>query len=481
MERVGLDIGRRLEWAAVNHYDTDNPHVHLVVRGLDAYGREVRFPREYFSHRLRERAQELATDLLGLRTDRELELQREREVQLKRLTTLDRQLDRIGDDERVRLRDLAHFQQKERALLVGRLHYLEQLELAQRTAPGHWRLALDWQQTLKELGERGDIIKQLSRAIGGHQHERLNVLELNAETAKARELKGIVRAKGLVDELGDRQYAVVSTPDGAAYYVPLPPRQADLVRERAAIAVQVRHVSRIREIDQVLTDAVGRFGTTLTEDNVGQLGLGQNPPDSGKLRRRLAQLVRDGVVEHSREGWQLPFDLIGTLRQRDVTSPKYEPQIFVSPLALAQQVQYPGAVWLDYVRSLPRAPYGAGPEIEQLIRRRDEAVRQLSIEPDSPSRLHQLAELERQRVFERERSAHGLRSSEPERLQGRLELLAPEPSGRRYAIVHDHDALVVVPASSEHRKLKQQDVEYDRSRSEKERVRSIGPELERGH
>src|SRR3989449_4702939 len=30
MER---DLGTRLEWVAIDHYNTDNPHVHLLVRG----------------------------------------------------------------------------------------------------------------------------------------------------------------------------------------------------------------------------------------------------------------------------------------------------------------------------------------------------------------------------------------------------------------------------------------------------------------
>ena len=76
MARVEKDLGQRLEWAAVNHHDTDHPHAHIVVRGVDARGREVRFDREYISNGLRWRAQELATQELGPRT--ELEVRRAR-------------------------------------------------------------------------------------------------------------------------------------------------------------------------------------------------------------------------------------------------------------------------------------------------------------------------------------------------------------------------------------------------------------------
>ena len=45
MAQVDRDLGRRLDWAAVNHHDTDNPHAHIVIRGVDRNGLPVRFDR----------------------------------------------------------------------------------------------------------------------------------------------------------------------------------------------------------------------------------------------------------------------------------------------------------------------------------------------------------------------------------------------------------------------------------------------------
>jgi hypothetical protein len=50
MKQVEQDTGRRLEWAAVNHHNTDNPHVHIVVRGLDRDGDEVRIDGRNAAH-----------------------------------------------------------------------------------------------------------------------------------------------------------------------------------------------------------------------------------------------------------------------------------------------------------------------------------------------------------------------------------------------------------------------------------------------
>jgi type IV secretory pathway VirD2 relaxase len=41
MER---DLGTPLQWVAIDHYNTDNPHVHLLVRGRDTTGRDPSHP-----------------------------------------------------------------------------------------------------------------------------------------------------------------------------------------------------------------------------------------------------------------------------------------------------------------------------------------------------------------------------------------------------------------------------------------------------
>jgi type IV secretory pathway VirD2 relaxase len=90
MRQVEKDAGRPLEWAAVNYFNTDHPHAHVVVRGVDLRGREVRFDRQYMARGFRERAQELATQELGPRGPEEIQRARQREVTQERVTSLDR-------------------------------------------------------------------------------------------------------------------------------------------------------------------------------------------------------------------------------------------------------------------------------------------------------------------------------------------------------------------------------------------------------
>src|SRR5881396_2580159 len=63
------DLGTRLEWVAIDHHNTDNPHVHLLIRGRDDHGRPLTIDPGYIQRGIRDRSEELATRVLGLRTD----------------------------------------------------------------------------------------------------------------------------------------------------------------------------------------------------------------------------------------------------------------------------------------------------------------------------------------------------------------------------------------------------------------------------
>ena len=53
MKQVKIDTGQKLIWGAASHYNTNNPHVHIVVRGIDKFGDQVWLDREYISRELK--------------------------------------------------------------------------------------------------------------------------------------------------------------------------------------------------------------------------------------------------------------------------------------------------------------------------------------------------------------------------------------------------------------------------------------------
>jgi len=163
MAQMEQDLGTRLDWVAVDHYNTGHPHSHILVRGRDDRGQDLVIAREYITTGLRERAADLVTLDLGPRSDLEIENRLRHDIEQERLTSIDRRLLREVDADRlVWSTDRDAFQQSLRA---GRLQKLKRLGLADEVTPGQWRLAGDLETTLRRMGERGDILKTMSREM----------------------------------------------------------------------------------------------------------------------------------------------------------------------------------------------------------------------------------------------------------------------------------------------------------------------------
>jgi hypothetical protein len=94
MRRVERDLDTKLEWIAVNHHNTDNPHAHVMMRGKKEDGTDLVIPRRYISYGIRDRASDVATELLGERSAMEVRSAKLKEVEAERFTSLDRMIER---------------------------------------------------------------------------------------------------------------------------------------------------------------------------------------------------------------------------------------------------------------------------------------------------------------------------------------------------------------------------------------------------
>jgi hypothetical protein len=99
MRVVERDLGMRLEWAAVAHYNTSHPHVHLCIRGVSR-GQVVTMARSYLHGGLQARAREVATRLLGYRLAPEIAAALRRSVARQGWSALDTALERKVSPER---------------------------------------------------------------------------------------------------------------------------------------------------------------------------------------------------------------------------------------------------------------------------------------------------------------------------------------------------------------------------------------------
>ena len=140
MADVERDLGTKLDWVAVDHWNTDNPHVHVLIRGRADDGRDLVISRAYISRGFRARAEERVTLELGPRSEREIQSALENEVEAERWTSLDRALAQYRGRGR-RYRRSAAWLRRSRipscgGLMLGRAAKLERLGLAEQVAPG---------------------------------------------------------------------------------------------------------------------------------------------------------------------------------------------------------------------------------------------------------------------------------------------------------------------------------------------------------
>jgi hypothetical protein len=181
MER---DLGTKLEWAAIDHHNTDDAHVHLLVRGVREDGRPLEIDREYLRSGVRTRSQEIVARELGPRLEPEMLHARERVIRREQWTEIDRALQRKADANRIV--NYEQFQPRSEAARVraqqevDRLQFLSGQGLARRIDERSWQLAEDHERQLRDRQRSIDVIK--SRA-----HSRQRDIDSGFDRVRERE------------------------------------------------------------------------------------------------------------------------------------------------------------------------------------------------------------------------------------------------------------------------------------------------------
>jgi type IV secretory pathway VirD2 relaxase len=377
MSQMERDLGTKLDWVAVDHWDTDDPHTHVVLRGKDENGRDLVIARDYIAHGMRHRASELATQWLGPRTELEIRESLTREVTQERWTSLDRTISEEARDGEITLRyEPADADGRfRRGLLIGRLDRLTDMGLASKTVPGKYHVEPGLESTLRAMGERGDIIRTMQRAFTNARRE----YRIFDETDFAARVVGRIAGKGLADELSDRGYLVIDGVDGRAHYVTLS-AQADLADYPVGGVVEVRGGAdprpADRRIEHLAENGIYRIDRHLSVARA-QYREGLDPEVFVQAHvRRLEALRRVGIVERLEEGvWRVPSNLAERGRVYDARRAGGARVELRSPIGIDQQVRTIGATWLD--KQLVSGPdvmtdSGFGAEVRSAFGRRAE-------------------------------------------------------------------------------------------------------------
>ena len=377
MARMAADLETRLDWVAVDHWDTDCPHTHVVLRGRSGEGRgsDLVIAPDYMAHGMRRRACELATEWLGPRTELEMRQSQQREVEQQRWTGLDRQLQRHAVADVVDLTERPGSIQRPLGtqrlnLLRARLQRLEAMGLAERLDAHRWRLAPRMEQTLVAMGERGDILRTMHRAMKGEQRELVTDAQADVPVV------GRIAAKGLDGELHDKPYLVVDGIDGRAHYLRLQVN-TDLAELPVGGIVEGKPQVQERAVDRTVLDLTQDGIYTTAHHRLQLLQAGHRDPQAtvDVHVRRLEALRRKGIVDRVADGvWAVPSDLLQRVRQQGAQKEAGHAVELRSHLPLEQQIHAVGSTWLDRALVVSGSPQpvaqGFGAQVQAVMSRR---------------------------------------------------------------------------------------------------------------
>ena len=328
------DLGARLEWVAVDHWNTDNPHIHVLVRGRADDGADLVISRDYISKGFRGRAAERVTLELGPRSEQEIRTGLESEVGAERWTSLDRSLRDIADEGGgvVDLRPVGAGKDPElRQLMIGRAAKLARLGLADQVSPAQWTLKPGLEPALRDLGIRGDIIKTMHRAVSAADREPdVAGFALHGEEANQPVLGRLVE-RGLHDELKGSAYAIIDGVDGRTHHLVFSDLELTgdampgaIVETRAYDdPVGRKRLSLATRSDLTVEVQVSAPGATwldrqlLAKDSALSAG-GFGAELRQAMDRRIDHLVKQDLAR--RQGQRVVFaqDLLNALRRREL-------------------------------------------------------------------------------------------------------------------------------------------------------------------
>ena len=396
MAEMERDLNTRLDWVAVDHFNTDNPHSHIVLRGRDEVGQDLVIARDYIAYGIRDRASELLNLELGPVTEHQIRQGFQREVSQERFTRLDRELLGQAEEGGVDLgRDpRGSFARFKHALKIGRLPKLERMGLAEQAGAKRWRLAPGLEESLRDMGTRGDIIQTMHREMRAAGVERAGAdhAVFDPSEPKAR-VVGRVIARGPSDELHDRHYLIVDGTDGRTHYAEAGELADPADYKPGSIVAVEGNAAEPSRADRTISDVAEKNGGLYSE----ALHHATDPRSSSEhVRahiRRLEAIRRTGLVERTSDGsWTIPEDFLDKARVFEERTRMRQPArlVLLSSVGLEQMAEAEGATWLDRQlvadRPEPLRAAGFGREAEEAIDRRRRWLIQQGLAKDKDGR-----------------------------------------------------------------------------------------------
>jgi len=351
MKQMERDLGTKLDWVAADHYDTGQPHTHIVIRGQGDDGKDLVIPKDYITHGMRELAEDLVTIELGRLPEEDVKRKIAMGVEAERYTYLDRGLVNKSKDNLVDLSNPGRGQGWRVQLERERLGTLSKMGLATARGGGVWTLSPNLQQTLTRMSERGDIIRGLQRAVSQHAKGRIvdEGAIHNPHGPNARAVTGQILSKGVWDDVEDRAYIVMDSTDGRVRFVDI--GKSEKLAELNPGMIVTINPSNLEpkpsdhNIVRLAAENQGRYSPSkhMMEGNASDEYVQAHI-------RRLEAMRRAGHVKRLEDGtWSVPSDYLkrASIYEADRASKRGAEVSFKSRQTIEQMKKAIGATWLD--------------------------------------------------------------------------------------------------------------------------------------
>ena len=388
MAQVEEDLGTRLDWVAVDHFDTAHPHTHIIARGITHDGKGLNIAGEYISRGIRGRLEEELTRELGWKSELAIQQEMKREMSAMRVTTADRHiangLDKLTNTIDLRAGSAAATfpanSSMNRHILIGRMRHLKSMGLATQIESGRWHIENDALKTLGQIEQREQLNKDIHAAMKRANIKRpvrLNDGRTDYDgSISGRHVIGRVIAKnhGYDEGMDASQKGggkVRFIIDGSDGYVSTVETGMDTRAGEAAKIGSIIEVSppNLRTVDRNIqaiatgkdyhgkphNGLVGYYAITTSGPEDWTDGSGSRGAAHIRAHRlRLAALAKAGVVEvvsKDKDGdpyeWRVPENFEEKAIALDMKQGRASGVKLLSRQDLDEQLASPGATWLD--------------------------------------------------------------------------------------------------------------------------------------
>lgn len=221
VKRFEKITGFKFSWLAAVHTNTNHPHAHLLINGIDKNGKKVDcFRGTMLKHTIREMARQICTELKGERTKEEIEASRQKLPEVNRYCALDKEIEHYslvsssGNDP-----DYPAAVRSQNDIMYKRLCHLEKIGLARRkeNEANLFNLEKDWAEKLHSAGRYSSYLRARNELLFTHGVD-LRIFGNDSEAAN-----GIVTKiyKMNYEESWDNAMVIENQENKKAWFVPL--------------------------------------------------------------------------------------------------------------------------------------------------------------------------------------------------------------------------------------------------------------------